>query len=243
MRDIVVTGSTGIGGAVASALGERALTIGRHGMIRADLSSMEETARAAAEISSVRAIICCAGVFTLRATHTAEGFERALALNYLSRYLLVRLLRPRRVILVANAGRYRDTLGPMPDLNLRAGGRGLRIAGRTQFANDLFAVELAARHPDMAVSCVFPGLVATRVFRDAPGVPAPLRRVLDAVQQRVGADPARAAETPVALAVEDREPGFYGPGCAPLPIPSRVLDGRRRELWEATDDLLKPWLT
>ncbi|MBM2615501.1 hypothetical protein JIG36_07970 [Actinoplanes sp. LDG1-06] len=248
MNDVLVTGSTGIGGAVAAALGERALTIGRGGMIRADLRLMSETARACDEVTTpLTAIVCCAGMFTLRAAHTAEGFERAFALNYLSRYLLVRRLAAQlkpgaRVVLVANAGRYRDTLGPMDDLNLRAGGRGLRIAGRTQFANDLFAVELAARSPELEVSCVDPGLVATRVFRDAPGVPGLLRRVLDAVQQRAGAAPAVAAATPVALAVEDREPGFYGPGTAVRPVPERVMTGRRRELWEATEDLLKLWL-
>nr|WP_221381468.1 hypothetical protein [Actinoplanes polyasparticus] len=251
MRDVLVTGSSGIGGAVAAALGERALTVGRGGMVRADLSLLSETARATDEVAarqpSLSAIVCCAGVFTLRAEHTAEGLERAFVLNYLSRYLLVRrllpLLRPGgRVVLVASAGRYRDTLGPMDDLNLRRGGRGLRIAGRTQFACDLFAVELAERSPEAAVSCVFPGPVRTRVFRDATGVPALVRLLLDAVQRRVGTDPARAAGTPVALAVDGREPGFYGLGCVRLPVPERVVAGRRRELWDASENLVRNWL-
>lgn len=237
---MLVTGSTGIGGAVAAALGERALTVGRHGMIRADLSLLSETAWVADQVSGrPAAIVCCAGVFTLRAEHTSEGLERAFVLNYLSRYLLIRKLLPRRVVLVANAGRYGDTLGPMDDLNLRRGGRGLRIAGRTQFACDAFAVELAERQPEIAVSCVFPGLVKTRVFRDAPGVPAPLRFVLNAVQQRVGTDPVRAAQTPVALAVNGREPGFYGPDGVRLPGPDVQ---RRRELWKASEELVGDWL-
>ena len=248
MNDVVVTGSTGIGGAVAEALGERALTVGRSGMIRADLTLLSETARAAAEVAARRprltAIVCCAGVFSLRAEHTAEGMERAFVLNYLSRYLLIRLLLPLlepsgRVILVANAGRYRDTLGPLDDLNLRRGGRGLKISGRTQFACDLFAVELAARAPALSVSCVYPGLVATRVFRDAHALPA--RRLLAALHSRLGVTPARAAETPVAL-VEGGS-GFYGPGCAPIAIPRRVTTGRRAELWAASEDLVHPWLT
>ncbi|MCY1138910.1 hypothetical protein OWR29_12955 [Actinoplanes sp. Pm04-4] len=246
MRDVLVTGSTGIGGAVAAALGERALTVGRNGAVRADLSLLSETARAADEVGSGRlaAIVCCAGIFTLRAEHTEEGLERAFVLNYLSRYLLVRRLLPRlvpggRVVLVANAGRYGDTLGPMDDLNLRRGGRGLRIAGRTQHACDLFALELARREPGLAVSCVDPGLVATRVFRDAPGVPATLRFLLNAVQQRFGADPARAARTPVGLAVNGHEPGFYGPGGARLKPPEAE---RRRELWAASEDLVREFL-
>ncbi|WP_433359984.1 hypothetical protein ACQPZX_25930 [Actinoplanes sp. CA-142083] len=238
MDKVLVTGSTGIGGAVAAALGERAVTVGRS---RADLSLLSETVRAAAEAPRrLDAIVCCAGVFSLRAETTAEGLERSFVLNYLSRFLLVRLLLPRlapdgRVVLVAAAGRYPDTLG---DARALRGGRGLRISGRTQFANDLFAVELAARYPGLAVSCVYPGLVATRVFRDAHGVPGPLRGILDAAQRRFGADPAVAAEVPVRLATGPRLPsGFYGPGGRPLPIPARVSAARRAELWAASEDL------
>lgn len=227
---------------MAAALGERAVTIGRGGQIRADLSLLRETARAADEVAAwgeqLDAIVCCAGVFALRAEPTAEGLERAFVLNYLSRYLLVRRLLPLlaphgRVVLVANAGKYRDTPGEPR--------WGLRVSGRTQVANDLFAVELAERRPDLAVSCVFPGLVATRVFRDAHGVPGPLRRVMDALQRRVGADPAVAAATPVELAVGARRAsGFYGPGCAPIPVPGRVRDGRRAPLWAASEELVRP---
>jgi NAD(P)-dependent dehydrogenase (short-subunit alcohol dehydrogenase family) len=246
MRNVLVTGSTGIGGAVAAALGERAVTIGRGGTIRADLGLLSETSRAADEVLArgvrLDAIVCCAGVFALRAELTEEGLERSFVLNYLSRFLLVRRLLPAlapdgRVVLVANAGRYRDTLGDLAGLGGRLG-RGLRVAGRTQFANDLFAVELAERHPELAVSCVFPGPVATRVFRDARGVPGPLRRVLDAVQHRVGATAAEAAATPVALAVGARPAsGFYGPKGEPVAVPVRVREGRRAGLWAVSEEL------
>ncbi|XVU27620.1 SDR family oxidoreductase [Actinoplanes sp. CA-054009] len=239
MTKILVTGSTGIGGAVAAALGERALTIGRHGRIRADLSLLADTARAAGEVAATHdrldAIVCCAGVFTMRAAVTAEGLERAYVLNYLSRFLLIDRLLPLlapdgRVVLVANAGRYRDTL----DLGRRT--RGLRIAGRTQFANDLYAVELAARHPALAVACVDPGLVATRVFKDATGVPRVVRTVMDALQQRIGASPESAARGVVHLAIGPRSAsGFYGPSARPRPVPARVRDGRRAELWDESE--------
>ena len=242
MTSVLVTGSTGIGGAVAAALGDRAVTIGRRGRIRADLALLSETARAAAAAPErLDANVCCAGQFALRAERTAEGLERCFVLNYLSRFLLVRLLLPRlapdgRVVLVAAAGRYRDTLG---DPRALRGGRGLRVSGRTQFANDLFAAELAARRPGLAVSCVYPGLVATRVFRDAYGVPGPLRHLLDRVQRRLGADPAEAAGTPVELATGQRRPsGFYGPGCRPLPVPARVHEARRVQLWAASEELV-----
>ncbi|MFG1993420.1 SDR family NAD(P)-dependent oxidoreductase [Actinoplanes sp. NPDC048988] len=239
MTKILVTGSTGIGGAVAARLGERALTVGRHGRIRADLSSLEQTSQAAEEIAAshdrLDAIVCCAGVFTMRAALTGEGLERAYVLNYLSRFLLIGRLLPLlppdgRVVLVASAGRYRDTSAN------RTWGMG--VAGRTQFANDLYAVELAARHPSLSVACVYPGLVATRVFRDATGVPAALRWVMDALQQRIGASPESAARRPVRLAIGPRfASGFYGPSAKPLTVPARVRDGRRTELWTESEEL------
>jgi len=247
---ILVTGGKGIGGAVAAALraGSRAVTtIGRTGDIRADLSLLSETARATERVpAQVDAIVCCAGVLSTVAERTGEGMERALALNYLSRYVLIRNLLPRlvpggRIVLVANAGKYPDTLD-IADLNLRGGGRGLWVSGRTQFANDLLAVALAARTP-ATVSCVYPGLVATRALRDARGVPGVLRAAAADVHRVLARSPAAAAETPARLAVDAELPGgFYGPGCRPLRIPGRVSAARAAELWAATEELTRPWL-
>jgi NAD(P)-dependent dehydrogenase (short-subunit alcohol dehydrogenase family) len=116
------------------------------------------------------------------------------------------------------------------------------VAGRTQFANDLFAAELAVR-TGLAVSCVYPGLVATGVFRNARGVPRPVRLTLAAVQRRLGAKPADAAATPVELATAPGvASGFYGPRCRPIPVPGRVSAHRRAALWAASEDLVGPWL-
>jgi NAD(P)-dependent dehydrogenase (short-subunit alcohol dehydrogenase family) len=276
-RTALVTGGTGgIGRAVAVELarrGHRVLIVGRdvdagravlatldgtgHEMIPADLSLMRDTARLAAEVVArtgrLDAVVLCAGVFATAPEWTDENLERSLALNYLSRYLLVRLLRPAltrapsgRVVLVANAGRYPDTLD-MDDLQMRRGGRGLRVAGRTQFANDLLAVDLADELRDTAVrvSCVFPGVVATDVFRNARGVPRPLRAVAVTLQRLIGASPAAAAVTPVFLADDPAATGgFYGPGGRRLTIPDRALrPDRRAVLRAASETLTGPWLT
>lgn len=50
-----------------------------------------------------------------------------------------------RVVLVANAGNDPDTLD-LDDFFYRRGRPRLRVSARTQFANDLLAVELADRH-------------------------------------------------------------------------------------------------
>ena len=282
-RTALVTGGTGgIGRAVAVELarrGHRVLVVGRdaargaavlaeledagpgagHALIPADLSLLQDTVRAAGDVTRrsnrLDAVVLCAGVLSTVAEWTREDLERSFVLNYLSRFLLLRLLLPRltdapcgRVVLVANAGKYPDTLD-LDDLQLRRGGRGLRVAGRTQFANDLLAVELAerVRGTRVQVTCVFPGPVATDVFRNARGMPVLVRTVATALQRLVAASPADGADTPVFLADDpaaaDAGGGFYGPRRRRLRIPKRVLrPDRRTALWTASEDLVRPWL-
>jgi NAD(P)-dependent dehydrogenase (short-subunit alcohol dehydrogenase family) len=257
---VLVTGGTGgIGRAVAADLtgrGHRVLTVGRsaHATIPADLSLLRETDRAADEVlrrtDELDALVLCAGVLATAAEWTDEDLERSFVLNYLSRFRLIHRLLPRliaapsgRIVLVANAGRYPDTLD-LDDLQMRRGGRGLRVAWRTQFANDLLAVELAdrLRGTRVEVSCVYPGVVATDVFRNARGMPRPLRAAAVAVQRLIALDPAVAARTPATLAVDPGATGgFYGPRMRPLRIPDRALrPDRRAALWSASERLLAP---
>jgi NAD(P)-dependent dehydrogenase (short-subunit alcohol dehydrogenase family) len=208
-----------------------------------------------AETDRVDALVCCAGIFALRPEWTDEGFERTFALNYLSRFLLARRLEPclrrapsARVVLVANAGAYRDSLD-LDDPHYRRGRPGMRVAARTQFANDLLAVELAERYrgSTVAATCVFPGVVRTDVFRHGVGVPRPLAAVVGAVARHVGLTPEAAADTPTWL-VDSADPGevsgsFYGPNRSVRRIPERVRrPDRRQQLWAVSEQLTAPWL-
>jgi len=217
-RVLIVGRNADRGAAVLAALNEAGPGAG-HSLLRADLALLRETARVADQIAGqtdrLDAVVLCAGALSTVAEWTDEGLERSFVLNYLSRYLLLRRLLPLlgkasagRVVLVANAGRYRDTLD-LDDLQLRRGGRGLRVAGRSQFANDLLAVELAerVRGSEIEVTCVYPGLVATDVFRNARGLPGPVRSAAIAVHRLIAASPAAAAQTPVFLA---HDPGASG---------------------------------
>ena len=282
---VVTGATAGIGRAVAvrlAAQGFRVLAVGRdrprgealvgdlprtgdredaaeHRFLAADLASMAGTAQLADEVARhtdrVDALVCCAGIFALRPEWTDEGLERTFALNYLSRFLLVRRLEPlltaspsARVVLVANAGAYRDRLD-LDDPHYRRGRRGMRVATRTQFANDLLAVELSERYRGTSVTatCVFPGVVRTDVFRNGVGVPRPLAAVLAAVAGRVGLTPAEAAETPAWLA-DRADPAavsasFFGPRRAVRRIPDRARrPERRRALWDVSEQLAAPWL-
>lgn len=279
-RVSLVTGGTeGIGKAVAlrlAQLGDTVLITGRnethgaevlaelraiskrdHAFIPADLASMRGTSELARDVlartARLDAVVCCAGVLAMIPEHTSEGLERSLALNYLSRFLLVQLLLPRlteawsgRVVLVANAGQYPDTLD-LDDLRYERGKPGLQVAGRSQFANDLLAIELAARvtGTPVAVTCVFPGRVKTNVFRNARGVPwylSPLGPVL-----QLGAlEPSVAADTPVFLAqapeAGDLNGRFFGPHRTAITVPDRARDiARRQALWTISTRLVAPY--
>lgn len=230
-----------------------------HAFIAADLALLSETARVADEVlqrtDRLDALVCCAGILSTLPEWTSEQLERNFALNYLTRYLLARRVLPLlsaapsgRVVLVSNAGKYGDTLD-FDDLQHRRGRAGLAVSGRTQFANDLLATELAGRMQGtrVAVTCVFPGVAKTSVFRNSRGVPGVLRAIATLLQRVLGISAEVAAETPSWLA---RSPSaarsnglFYGPRCKQLSIPARALDERRRAaLWSASERLVQPYL-
>jgi NAD(P)-dependent dehydrogenase (short-subunit alcohol dehydrogenase family) len=230
-----------------------------HVFVPGDLSLLAETARVADAVMRhahrLDAIVFCAGVLSLVPEWTAEDLERTFALNYLSRYLMARRLLPLlersqsgRLVLVANAGKYADTLD-FDDLQHRRGKPGLSVSGRTQFANDLLAVELAERLEGSPIeaTCVFPGLVRTNVFRNARGVPRLVQIVTAALQPFVAAPPERAAGTPVFLAQSSSAIGtggrFFGPGVKEIKVPDQARDPeRRRLLWDASERLASRYI-
>lgn len=230
-----------------------------HVFLPADLSLLSETTRLAGEVQHLTrrldAVVLCAGILSTIPEWTAEDLERNFVLNYLSRYLLVRNLLPElraaasgRVVLVSNAGQYKDTLD-FDDLQHRRGTHGLHVAGRTQFANDLFTVELAERTRGSAleITCVFPGVTRTAVFDNARGL-SPFVRVLARSAQWFGHSAEKAAVTPVHLAqapaAVNTSGHFFGPALKAIPVPERakVVD-RRARLWAASEELTAAYLT
>jgi NAD(P)-dependent dehydrogenase (short-subunit alcohol dehydrogenase family) len=135
-------------------------------------------------------------------------------------------------------------------LQHRRGKPGLKVAGRTQFANDLLATELAERlrGTRVEVTCVFPGIVSTDVFRNARGLPRIVRTLAPYLQRLLAISPETAARTPVYLAQDPRAVGtrgrFYGPQLKERPVPARARrTDRRAGLWAASEDLVRPYLT
>ena len=228
----------------------------RHAFLPADLSLLSETARACRQVEELTteldALVLCAGVLSTVPEWTAEDLERNFVLNYLTRFLTTRQLLPLlceapsgRIVLVSNAGRYPDTLD-FDDLQHRRGKTGLAVSGRTQFANDLLAVELAERlrSSRIEVSCVFPGVTRSSCFANARGLPWLLRLLVPLAVRIFGQSTAKAALTPVALARETGGRGssgcFFGPRLKPIDVPERARSAERRSaLWHASEALVR----
>lgn len=226
-----------------------------HRFIRGDLSLLQDTARVADEVAATAptldAAVFCAGNFALVPEWTSEQLERSFVLNYLSRHLLARRLLPLlerapsgRLVLVANAGKYPDSLD-LDDLQHRRGKPGIAVAGRGQFANDFLARSLAER-TSVEVTCVFPGVVRTDVIKKGVGVPWYIRMVLPIVKLFALA-PEVAALTPVHLATSPDARGtsgkFFGPRLKPQPISAAAQNSERRErLWSLAEAILQPFL-
>lgn len=230
-----------------------------HVFLPADLSLLSETARVADDVARLTdrldAAVFCAGVLSTLPEWTEEGLERNFVLNYLTRYLLARRLLPilteapsGRLVLVSNAGMYRDGLD-FDDLQHRRGRPGMRVAGRTQFANDLLCVELAdrLRGTRVEVTCVFPGLTDTGVFRNARGLPPVVRALAPVILHLLASSPEAAARTPVFLAQDAGAVNsgcrFYGPKLKERKVPARAQRPERRGgLWAASEELVRPYV-
>jgi NAD(P)-dependent dehydrogenase (short-subunit alcohol dehydrogenase family) len=134
------------------------------------------------------------------------------------------------------------------DLQHRRGKPGLAVGGRTQFANDLLAIELAerVRGTSVQVTCVFPGVTRSSCFRNARGLPWLLRLLAPLVVRVIGHRPEVAARTPVFLAHDPAATStnglFFGPNGKPLPVPERARRPERRAaLWDASEEMVRPY--
>jgi NAD(P)-dependent dehydrogenase (short-subunit alcohol dehydrogenase family) len=266
-KTIVITGATsGIGQVAAEKLavmGGRIVLVARdkeraeaaltrlrevgpelaHAVHFADLSLMAETRRVAAEIAAaeprIDVLINNAGAIFGKRLETAEGLERAFALNHMSYFLMTAGLRDRlvatpnsRIVNVAS-GAHRSGHIDFGDLQRAKNYKPYPVYGTTKLCNVLFTRELARRlvGTEVTANCLHPGFVATR-FGDQSG---PLYAIgvriakLGAISQEKG------AQTTIYLASSPDVAGVSGKyfdKCAPA-TPSREAqdDAIAKRLW------------
>jgi len=179
-RVILVARDPARGEAVLVAL-RRAAPGAAHGLYLADLASMAESRRVAAEIAAaeprIDVLINNAGALFGARRITAEGLELTFATNHMAYFLLTLGLAqrlgaaaPARVINTASNA-HRGARLDFADLQSLRGYRGVQAYGRSKLANILFTRELARRWrgSGVTVNCLHPGFVATRFGNGSGG--------------------------------------------------------------------------
>lgn len=190
-------------------------------MIRADISLLSETARAAAEIAALTPVIDAlinnaGGVYAERAI-TAEGIEATFASNHLAPFLLTQKLLPQlrtaaesggpgsaRVIAVTSTGHEHCPGIEWDDLNFEENFVGGAAYCHAKLANLLF-IRALAKHVEgtgIVAHAMHPGVVASNFVSHCD--PA-MRAYMESIADRA-TKPEDAAATLVWLASAD-EPG------------------------------------
>lgn len=276
----IVTGaSAGIGKAAAYALlaqGWRVIGVGRDParcaateaelrtiagadftMVRADLSLLSETARAAEEIRAmtptVDALLNNAGGVYAERVVTPEGHEATFASNHLAPFLLTQKLMPQlqaaaalsppgdvRVVAVSSTGHEQSAGINWNDLTFADGFVGGSAYCHAKLANILFARELARRVAgDGIVShAMHPGVVDSNFASHCDG---PMQAYMESIKDR-SMTPEAAADTLVWLAsakeAGQSSGGYYHQRQPLTPSTAARDDNAGRRLWTVSEALV-----
>jgi len=179
-----------------------------HRVVYADLASIAETRRAAAEIAAVEpridVLINNAGALFNQRRLSPDGLEMTFAVNHMAYFVLTEGLK--RTLLESGSARIVNTASgahrgaslDFDDLQSERAYSGFQVYGRSKLCNILFTRELARRLQGTGVTanCLHPGFVATR-FGDGSGG---LLQALMPVARLGAISPQKGAETIVYLA-------------------------------------------
>ncbi len=269
MKTAVVTGaSAGVGKAAARQqldLGWRVIGVGRDAercaeteaelgsecftMLRADLSSLTDTARLADQILAlaprIDALLNNAGGVQAERRVTAEGLESTLVSNHLAPVLLTRKLMPAlapgaRVIAVSSTGHEQCEAIAWDDLNFENGWASGRAYCQAKLGNILFTRELARRFGSrgLIAHAMHPGVVDSNFASHCePGMKA----YMDSILER-SVPPDYPAKTLVWLASGDA-PGevngrYYYDMQEATPSAAAQDDAAAQRLWEVCEALV-----
>jgi NAD(P)-dependent dehydrogenase (short-subunit alcohol dehydrogenase family) len=270
---VVVTGGTsGIGQVAAVALagqGARIVLVARdrsraaqalaeinragpaipHRWVYADLSSIAETRKVAAEIivgdPKIDVLINNAGALFNQRRLSPDGLEMTFAVNHMAYFVLTEALRPALVnagsarVVNTASGAHRGAVLDFDDLQSERSYSGFQVYGRSKLCNILYTRELARRLAGTGVTAnsLHPGFVATRFGANSGGVLQALMPVA-----KLGAiSPRKGAETIIYLASSPEvagTTGLYYYQCRPdTPSPAAQDDAAAARLWAESERL------
>jgi NAD(P)-dependent dehydrogenase (short-subunit alcohol dehydrogenase family) len=155
-----------------------------------------------------------AAIVPVRRETTEDGFEMQFGVNHLGPFLLTSLLLgclraspAARIVTVASTVHHGATIR-FDDLQSERRYKVMEAYGQSKLANVMFTYALARRLAGGSVTanCLHPGVVRTRITRDAPLFVQPLVRLAGAFML----SPVSGAQTSVFLAASDEARGFSG---------------------------------
>jgi NAD(P)-dependent dehydrogenase (short-subunit alcohol dehydrogenase family) len=145
-------------------------------VVRCDLASLESVRAAAVQVQQLTGRIDClinnAGIASMKAELSADGYEKVFATNHLGPFLLTELLRPglqagARIVNVASCAHLKGTL----DLGqvsqpFKVRFRPQAVYAQSKLANVMHTFALARRlaASGIAVNCLHPGVVRTNLL-------------------------------------------------------------------------------
>lgn len=273
-KTILITGATnGLGKATAlelAKLGGEVVIVGRNPQriqttleqirsqsgnakvesILADLSSMAQVRRLAEEFKQnhqrLDVLVNNAGMHFMKRYETVDGYEKTLALNHLSYFLLTNLLMdrliasaPSRVVNVASAAHLAARIDFEDIQNHHYDMLGFGAYGRSKLANVMFTYELARRLEGSGVTtnALHPGTVNTGFSKNN----SQAIRLAMAIAAPFLLTPEEGAQTQIYLAaapeIEDVT-GKYFVRCQPArsSMVSYDVDAQKR-LWRVSEEL------
>jgi NAD(P)-dependent dehydrogenase (short-subunit alcohol dehydrogenase family) len=178
--EVVLTARDPVRGEAARAAVEAVAGPGRAHLHLADLGSLAEVRRLAAELARrprLDVLLHNAGAMHAHRRETVDGLEETFAVNHLAPWLLTRLLLDRlaaaraRVVTVASEA-HRIAPLDLDDLQSVRGWSAWTAYGRSKLCNVLFAAELARRLAGSGATSnsLHPGVVATGFGRNDGGL-------------------------------------------------------------------------
>ncbi len=185
----------------------------------ADLSSQQDIRHLAQEFnnrySRLHVLVNNAGASYRKRRESVDGIEMTFALNHLGYFLLTNLLldtlkasAPSRIVNVSSEV-HRDVTLDLEDLQASRGFNGYQVYKRSKLANLLFTYELARRleGTNVTVNAVSPGLVKTNLGLQDGGMPALMKRFINAL---MGVSPQEGAKLIIQLATSPELEGISG---------------------------------
>jgi NAD(P)-dependent dehydrogenase (short-subunit alcohol dehydrogenase family) len=198
----------------------------------ADLASLSEVRRLAGEVDELDTLVCNAGQIVPERRESSDGYELTFAVNYLSHFLLTRLVLPRlrepaRIVNVSSIG---QAPVDFDDPGYERGYDAYTAYARSKLAQVMFTMDLAERLSERAVTvnALHPAtLMDTKMVRGTFG------RSHSSVEEGMGALVRLVADPEL-----DGVTGRFFEGTNESSAQAQAYDPEaRRRLWELSERL------